>query len=639
MAETIDLLDKESADDVRALPELVGFVLRCWREAKDAKQAVDKRMLDAVRQRDGSYPEDKLQKIRALGMSEVFLRITNMKCRGAIAAIREVFLPMDDKPWMLEATPLPDLPPELDAAIAQWAWSQNLQGVELDDFRELVHTRLLDDAAERAHRMERVCEDQQVEGGFRAALKALVDDVVTKGTGILKAPVIRQRARLAWGRGYQLKVKDELVMEFERVDPFCFYPAPKATDCQSASYVIEHHRLMPADLTSMLGLEGFRDEAIREALKEHQSNCLGNWLNTESDVREVLRNVADDSAAVAEIDVLEFNGLVYGQWLTEYGLDLTDKQNDEYHEATIWLIGDHIIKAVLNEHPLRLRPYYHTNYSRRTGEFWGDGVPTLMEDSQDVVNASARNLINNMGMASGPQVALDSSRTMPGEDYTKMYPWKVWRFKPSENGLASAPINFFQPSSNAGELVNVMDRFMHYAGETSGVSAALHGSASRMGAAATASGQSMLLSRDMAMMKDAVVNIDADIIEPMLHAQFVWNMLYHPDDSIKGDVIIKPRGAVAMIIKEQLQVRRGEFLQSTSNPVDMQIIGMEGRAALLRELAKGLDMPVSKIIPSEEELSRRMQSQMQPPQQNPNPQAAALAPDGSLAGGVESNLM
>ena len=140
-------------------------------------------------------------------------------------------------------------------------------------------------------------------------------------------------------------------------------------------------------------------------------------------------------------------------------------------------------------------------------------------------------------------------------------------------------------------------------------------------------------------MKDAVVNIDADIIEPMLHAQFVWNMLYHPDDSIKGDVIIKPRGAVAMIIKEQLQVRRGEILQSTANPEDMQIIGMEGRAALLREMAKGLDMPVSKIIPSEEELSRRMQSQMQSPQQNPNPQAAALAPDGSLAGGVESNLM
>ena len=53
-------------------------------------------------------------------------------------------------------------------------------------------------------------------------------------------------------------------------------------------------------------------------------------------------------------------------------------------------------------------------------------------------------------------------------------------------------------------------------------------------------------------------------------------------------------------VKETVNMRRIEFLNATANEMDMQIVGKEGRAAILREVAKGLQMPVDDIVPSRE---------------------------------------
>jgi hypothetical protein len=60
---------------------------------------------------------------------------------------------------------------------------------------------------------------------------------------------------------------------------------------------------------------------------------------------------------------------------------------------------------------------------------------------------------------------------------------------------------------------------------------------------------------------------------------------------------------------ETLQLRRNEFLQATANPMDSQIVGPEGRAEILREVAKGLEMDVNRLVP------RRGQVPQLPPQE------------------------
>ena len=75
-------------------------------------------------------------------------------------------------------------------------------------------------------------------------------------------------------------------------------------------------------------------------------------------------------------------------------------------------------------------------------------------------------------------------------------------------------------------------------------------------------------------------------------------------------VKVVARASEHLVIAEQLQLRRTEFLERTNNPIDMQIIGMEGRAEILRETSKSLKMS-DDIVPAKDDLQRRMS--MPPP--------------------------
>lgn len=136
----------------------------------------------------------------------------------------------------------------------------------------------------------------------------------------------------------------------------------------------------------------------------------------------------------------------------------------------------------------------------------------------------------------------------------------------------------------------------------------------------TATGLSMLMNSAAKGIRRAISNIDSNIIRPSIYQAFVHVMLHDDDTSLKGDCKIVPRGAASLLIKEQNLVRLQTFLNQTSNPIDMSIIGMKGRAGLLREIGKLMDLPIEGIIPSDEDVAimeqqQQMQQQQMPPDQ------------------------
>ena len=68
-------------------------------------------------------------------------------------------------------------------------------------------------------------------------------------------------------------------------------------------------------------------------------------------------------------------------------------------------------------------------------------------------------------------------------------------------------------------------------------------------------------------------------------------------DSIKGDLNVVATGALSFMVKDTAQQRRIELLRETANPFDMQILGVDGRAAVLRETAQTLDMNTDDVVP------------------------------------------
>jgi len=255
-----------------------------------------------------------------------------------------------------------------------------------------------------------------------------------------------------------------------------------------------------------------------------------------------------------------------------------------------------------------------------------------------------------MGISSGPQVGVNISRLPAGEDITQMYPWKIWQFKQSDYADSTPPMSFFQPNSNAAELMGVFDRFMAISDEVSGIPRYMTGQ-HVPGAGRTSSGLSMLMSNAGKSIKQVISNVDHDVMRPMLERQYQRNLRYSDDPDLIGDVQIVATGAMSLVVKEAEAVRKTDFLRLIlESPIAQQIVGLPGTAELLRDLAGNLNTNVDRLVPSREDVQKQQelaqqqqmmmqQQQMMMQQQEAEQQAAELQEDGTPKGGRQDNTM
>lgn len=608
--------DTQQANPV--IQGLAAHVQKRWELAKQAKIAPEQRLLKCLRQRNGEYDPDKLALIREMGGSEIFMMLTSTKCRGAASWLRDTLLGTgSDKPWTLDATPVPDLPPEvvqklqsvLEQTVAAYMQATgkvpDVSEVRAhgEQVRDQLMAQMKEEAEKRVDRMEQKMEDQLIEGRFLEGLTEFIDDIVTFPTAIMKGPVPRKRKSLEWQNGGLVPV-DKIVLEWERMNPFMAYPAPWASTPHDG-YFIERHKLTKEDLEAMIGVPGFDEVALRSVLANFGTSMTESLSIDQEVAIATGKFSAEANRSTDVIDAIQLWDSVQGKLLKEWGLKEV-KDAEISYPCEVWKIGSVVIKAVLNYDPLARKPYYTASYEKVPGAFWGNGVADLIRDCQAMCNASARALSNNMGISSGPQVGVNVSRLPTGEQITKMYPWKIWQFQNTDYQDSSKPLDFFQPDSNANELMAVFEKFQTLADEHSGIPRYMTGE-NTPGAGRTASGLSMMISNASKSIKSVISTIDHHVITPLLERLYQHNLRYSEDPDLIGDINIVAKGAMSLVAKESAAVRRNEFLALLlQNPMAQQICGVLGTAELLRENAKLLDINVDRIVPSREKLEEQI---------------------------------
>lgn len=603
---------------------ITSYVRSCWTNAEAAKrQDVEQRMLASLRQRRGEYDPEKLAEIRKQGGSEVFMMLTSNKCRSAASWIRDAMLGQGkEKPWTVSPSAKADLPPQVQQsvmAVAQQEAQQFTQVTGLpvgEEFivrdAELMYDRVQAGAQKQAvemmARMEVKMEDQLEEGDFPRALGEFINDLVTFPAAILKGPVILKKKKLTWQGDAPVAAEID-AMEWQRVDPFMIYPVAHASGVDDG-YLIERHKLTRTALNEMKGVVGYSKDAIDAVLDRYGKGGLSNWLAVDSSKAAAEgKSTAQIGANPGElIDALQFWGNVQGKMLVEWGMEkekVPDQMMD--YPCEVWLIGEWAIKVMINPDPLGRKPYYKACYEETPGSFWGNSVPDLCRDSQVQCNVAARAIANNMGIASGPQVAYNVDRLPAGEDLTQMYPWKIHQFTSDPYGSSAQPVTFFAPPMIAQELMAVYNFFSMLADEHTGIPRYMTGDAQGQGGALrTSSGMSMLMQNAGKSIKQVISNIDK-ALEQLLDRLWFYNMVYGKDPELKGDVRVVARGAAGLVIKETQQQRINEFLQlALTNPLVNQIVGEEAIASLLRVAAKNLDMDVDSIVPRPEIIRKRV---------------------------------
>jgi hypothetical protein len=101
---------------------LAGFVTDQYTLMRRHRDTVGRgwsdRLLAALRAFDGVYEPNIIEEIKRFGGSNVYARTIAMKCRGTSSLLRDVYLGTD-RPWGIEPSSDPEVPPEIIQAIGQ----------------------------------------------------------------------------------------------------------------------------------------------------------------------------------------------------------------------------------------------------------------------------------------------------------------------------------------------------------------------------------------------------------------------------------------------------------------------------------------------------------------------------------------
>lgn len=584
---------------------------------------VNDMMLECLRAYNGEYSAQDLTRIREEGGSQIFINLTSTKVRAAISWIKDILLAAKESPFRIRPTTVPELTQEQEEQIEEKITlefeqlAQEMQGdipatlKEVNERKRDLYDAIKEEVRKEAEFSFKIIEDDIKdsfeEGGWNKALSDFITDFCIFPTAVMKGPIVTRKKKLTWVEGVAVP-EDEYVLYNKRISPFDIYPAPEAESPQDGNF-IEHIRLSRKELSSFLGHPAYKQDKLKHVLahdigKGYPAGLDGHVEDEKSD--QEMRN--DSHRANENVyHGLHFWGTAPVKLLREWGYDeeneLVGRDEEEELEIEALLVGSEVIKCAINKDPIR--PYYASSFQRRPGSFWGISPPWLMRDIQRMCNACARSLANNMGLSSGPIMELYVERLADGQEVSELRPRDVIQVTSDPTGGGGRAVQFFTVPSVAGELMAVYKEFEMRADDVTMIPRYAHGNERTGGAAQTASGLSMMLESASKGIKDAIRHIDEDLIVPRVRSEFYHKMLEKGKDyKFTGDIEVVALGSSALTLKGAEQMRRNEFLQVTANPIDQEIMGVHGRAEILRVMAKDLGLGEN-IIPGRQELKKQ----------------------------------
>lgn len=619
------------------------------REAQKARSLYESRWLENLRAYKGIYPPTVGEQLRRNRRSQVYYRITTAKVNTLVARLMDLLFPQRSKNWSICATPEPCLPPdvlaedlgeeinallrqELDALqqrmaagrivpdalaarkLREEAWRRALAACDTPENRQRV-------AAARAKRMESLIDDQlkecnangQRRPSWAQNCRAVVHDACLYGMGVLKGPLVEKVSRTrhicrrdetgqyvwqeeAWG--------EELRPYHEAVSIWDVFPDPDARHAGELRYVWQCHLMTDKDVLALMSFPGFDAQAIRRHVRENEDGDaqLASW---EAQLRELDRERSGGAALCRRYRVWERWGFLTGRELREAGAQAADEAG--VYSANVWMMGeDTVIKAVVNPLEGVDIPYYWYPYQQDDSTFWPEGVASLLESPQAGINAAVRAMQDNAAMSSGPFLGINA-QALSAEDAADMQAALARRVLRFDRAGVTLP-QVFQavnvPSCVSENLT--AQQFWSNAADEISTPRFNAGDGNVSGAGKTASGLSMLMGASNILLKDHIKNFDDHIVAPFIRAMYRWNMQWSDREDCKGDFEVVASGSQSLIAKEV----RAQQIPLITSWLGMPFFAPHIDARGLLEVAfEQTDLPVERILYTQEEAQRRRQDE------------------------------
>lgn len=602
---------------------------------KKLRQYKETEWLQSVRQIKGIYdPGVILDK----DQSSVYPKMTRKYCRMVLSRLHEMLFPEGDRNWDMEPTPEPKMArvvvnniasallKQREAEYMQIAQqAQQQQG----DIESIPKPKVTLEELELAinewckvanKKMRTVIDDQMIETAYTEEAKKVLRSGVDYGTGILKGPLVEKRKIRSWKQNDDNGEWDEFYRDKElpllsNVRIWDWYPDMSVTELKQSNGNYERHVKNKKDLNALAKLPGFDKEYIMDYV-QRAPNGDAKYETWELELQTI--DAAANAAARGETykspsgdtatggnnlqpekryELFEYWGIIDSTDLAEVGVQLEEDEENIVLEVNVWGLGKNAIKVGVIDGASDIYKIFY--FEKDETSIYGDGLPRIMRHSQEAISAAARMILDNGAVVAGPQMEINHSLLMPGQNITKFHARKLWWREGRGVDTQYPAIRPILFDSHINELKIIMDIFRQMADEETCLPTWMISSPSSTNE--TAQGSSLRFGMLSVAVKDIVRNFDV-FTESVINAVYQWNMEFNDRNDIKGDFSVKAKGISSLVGKE-MRMQAMSQLRSVLQPEDWDYIP---RREFLQEIVKIHDLPLT--VRTEQEAQEYRQS-------------------------------
>ena len=527
----------------------------------------------------------------------------------------------------IPAPPTPGMAPEAATGLAAMAMGpqgpqqitdQAGQPMRMKDIaREVMNL-----AKKKAEAMQREIEDQLIECDYNSELRKMLHDAAVFGTGVIRGPIVTNRTRKAWqpytdAQGqqvHQIEIVEELAPASFRVDPHNVWPDPACGEnIHHGKGVYEREQITAKQIRELAKQPGFMKSQLRKVLEEGPKRSHTMEELRDDDQRDVARDL---------YEMWTYWGEVEHDDLDAAGVDAGDKDELKSISACVIIINSTVVKAFLNPLEGGDLPYDFYVWEKVANSVWGYGIPYLMRSQQKVLNAAWRQMMDNAGVSSGPQIVMKPNVIQPADKQWQLSSRKIWYATDDVDDVSKA-FATFEFNSHQAELSGIIKMATELVDQETGVPTILQG---EKGAAPdTVGGMQMLMNSANVVLRRLVKQFDDMVTRPHIRRYYDYNMLYNEDEEVKGDFSINARGSSALLIRDIQNQAFLNLLAAGANPIYGMYLDTE---KLFRKALQAQHVDPAEVFKSEEEIEQMKEQQKamanQPPPPDPRIEAANI---------------
>ena len=554
--------------------------------------------------------------------STVYIGLTRQKSNAAEARLADILLPTDDRNWGIQPTPKPDL--MTMARDTQMAGDkQTGEPLLSPDTGEPLRMKdiaraAMDVARKKAEAMQLEIDDQLTECDYNAEVRKVIHNSAVLGTGVVKGPIVTNRTRKAWqpykdiegNQIHTLEIVEEIKPASFSVDPRNVWPDPGCGDSiHNGKGIYEREQLTARQVRELAKQPGFMKAQLRKVLEEGPKKSATFQELKDEDQRDIARDV---------YEMWTYWGEVEHEDLEATGVAVGEKDELRSISACVVMINSTVVKAFLNPLEGGDLPYDFFVWEKVAGSVWGYGVPYLMRAQQRVLNAAWRQMMDNSGVTSGPQIIVKAGTIQPADKQWQISARKIWYATDDVDDVRKA-FTAVEFNSHQTELANIIKMAMELADQETGVPAITQG---EKGAAPdTVGGMQMLMNSANVVLRRLVKQFDDMITKPHVRRYYDYNMMYSEDEEIKGDFSIDARGSSALLVRDIQNQSFLNLLAAAANPTFGIYIDTQ---KLFEKALQAQHIDPKDVFKPEDELEKIKEQMANPQQQQaPDPRVQA----------------